>query len=45
MTLRCNNCDGEVEIIDDNGAEYPETRIETYECILCGHRQTITLTA
>jgi len=45
MTLRCNVCDGPVRITDDNGAEYPETRVEFYECQDCGHEQKKVLTA
>lgn len=45
MTLRCNACDGAVRLIDDNGAEYPETRAEFYECQACGHEQRTVLTA
>jgi len=45
MTLRCNVCDGPVKIVDDNGAKYPQTRIEHYECEVCGHKQTEVLTA
>ena len=45
MTLRCNVCDGVVVLVDDNGAEYPETRIEHYECDECGHEQTEVLVA
>jgi len=38
MTLRCPACDAiEVELTDDNGAEFPETRIEQYDCEVCGH--------
>lgn len=38
MTLRCRACDAvEVELVDDNGAEYPEARVEFYECEVCGH--------
>lgn len=38
MTLTCENCDCiDVEMTDDNGAEYPETRIEFYKCRDCGH--------
>ena len=37
MTLRCPDCDAlEIELVDDNKAEYPETRIEFYECEVCG---------
>ena len=45
MTLRCNACDGPVRVYDDNGAEYPETRVEFYECADCGHEFRKVLTA
>lgn len=45
MTLRCEICNGVVELVDDNGAEYPETRVEHYACVECGNRQTEVLTA
>ena len=33
MTLSCPTCGTiDVELIDDNGAQYPETRVEFYEC-------------
>ncbi len=45
MTLQCPACGSHaVRIVDSNGAEYPETRLETYECE-CGHTFNITLTA
>lgn len=44
MTLRCEVCNGVVELVQDNGAEYPETRIEWYECEECGHEQQQVLT-
>lgn len=38
MTLRCPACDAiEVELVDDNGASFPETRVEHHECEVCGH--------
>lgn len=46
MTLRCDVCDcTHVELVDDNGAEYPETRVEFYECQQCGHESRTVLTA
>lgn len=45
MTLRCTACNGIVELVDSNGAEYPETRVEIYECEECGHEQREVLTA
>lgn len=45
MTRACDACSGTVEIIKDNGADYPETRWEVYECVACGHRQSEVLTA
>lgn len=38
MTLSCPCC-GVVDVAPegDNGAEYPETRVEFYECQACGH--------
>jgi hypothetical protein len=45
MSLRCPDCDTPaVEIVDSNGAEYPETRIEWYECEN-GHEFRKVLTA
>ena len=45
MTLTCNACDGPVQVYDDNGAEYPETRIEWLRCQDCGHEQKNVLVA
>ena len=45
MTLRCNACNGIVELVADNGAEYPGTRVEFYECEECGHEQREVLVA
>ena len=45
MTLRCPDCDcTDVELVWDNGAQYPETRVEKFECADCGHtfRQVLT---
>jgi hypothetical protein len=45
MSLRCPDCKSPaVHIIDTNGAEYPETRVETYECDH-GHEFKKVLTA
>jgi len=45
MSLRCPDCDSPaVEIVNSNGAEYPETRVETYECDN-GHEFKKVLTA
>lgn len=45
MTLQCPNCECfDVEIFDDNGARYPQTRIEWYECNGCGHEFRKVLT-
>lgn len=45
MTLRCSGCDcTDVELVDDNGAEYPEIRVEFYECRGCGNRWRQVLT-
>ena len=46
MTLACPECDcTDVELVDDNGAEYPATRVEFYDCQDCGHRFREVLTA
>lgn len=45
MTLTCDVCDGRVELVNDNGAEFPETRVEFYECADCGHEQRTVLSA
>jgi len=36
MTLTCPAGHRDVEMYSDNGAEYPETRVEFYECHVCG---------
>jgi hypothetical protein len=37
MTLTCPTCDGlDVKMTGDNGAEFPQTRVEFYECQQCG---------
>lgn len=37
MTLSCPDCKTtDVEMTGDNGAEYPETRVEFYDCRGCG---------
>lgn len=45
MTLTCPNDHPDIELVNDNGAEYPETRIEWYECAACGARFRKVLTA
>ncbi|QKY16417.1 hypothetical protein [Halorubrum sp. CBA1229] len=46
MSLTCPDCGApEVELVDDNGAEYPETRVEFYECEVCHHEFRKVLTA
>ena len=46
MTLRCSVCDCvAVQLVDDNGAEFPETRVEFYECQQCGNEFRKVLTA
>lgn len=46
MTLRCRACDCvDVELVDDNGAEFPENRVEFYECNDCGNEFRKVLTA
>jgi len=46
MTLRCAACDGlDIEMVDDNGAEYPQTRVGFYECHHCGNEFRTVLTA
>lgn len=38
MTLECPQCHSlDVEMFNDNGAGYPQTRVEFYECHACGH--------
>jgi Zn ribbon nucleic-acid-binding protein len=46
MTLSCPACQCiDVELVDDNGATYPETRVEFYECADCGHEFKQVLSA
>lgn len=46
MTLTCPACDSvDVDLVDDNGAEFPETRVEFYECRQCGWEFKEVLTA
>jgi len=46
MTLTCPECDRyDIEHTGDNGAEYPETRVEFYACQHCGHEFRKVLTA
>ena len=38
MTLVCPQCEcRDVELVGDNGASFPETRVEFFECRGCGH--------
>lgn len=46
MTLTCPACNAqEIELAGDNGAEYPETRVEFYECDACGNEWREVLSA
>lgn len=46
MTLRCRNCGcTDVRLTTDNGAEYPATRVEWYECVDCGNEFRKVLSA
>lgn len=45
MTLRCSCGCTDVKLVWDNGAEYPETRIERFECQDCGETFEKVLTA
>lgn len=46
MTLSCPRCECiDVELTGDNGAAYPQTRVEFYECGDCGHEFREVLTA
>ena len=46
MTLGCASCGStEVELVNDNGAEYPQTRVEFYECKRCGNEFRKVLSA
>ena len=46
MTLRCSVCDCvDVQLVGDNGAEFPETRVERYECADCGNEFRKVLSA
>jgi len=44
MSMRCPECDGEVQVFDSNGADYPETRVEQVRSQVCDHEFTNTLT-
>lgn len=45
MTLSCPCCDSTaIHLEDDNGAMYPRTRVELYECDRCGHEFTKVVT-
>lgn len=44
--IRCRACGcTHLKLAWDNGAEYPQTRVETYRCVECGNRETVELTA
>ena len=46
MTIRCPACDCvDMQLIDHNGAQYPQTRRERYECADCGREKTVVLSA
>jgi hypothetical protein len=34
-----------MRLVADNGATYPQTRRERYECADCGRQKTVVLTA
>lgn len=36
MTMSCSNGHRDIELVNDNGATFPETRVEFYECATCG---------
>ena len=41
----CPDCGGAFEMTDDNGADYPETRVEFHECVNCGNTKRVVLSA
>ena len=44
--MACPDCDStNVEIVDDNGADFPETRVEFWECNQCGRHYREVLVA
>ena len=46
MTIRCPSCGCvDMQLIDDNGAQYPQTRRELYACADCGREKSVVLTA
>jgi len=46
MTLSCPQCECiDIEMDGDNGADYPQTRVEFYECHGCGNEFRKVLTA
>jgi uncharacterized Zn finger protein len=45
VTITCDACGGSMEVVDTNGAEYPESLRETRECQSCGYTTTEVLTA
>jgi Zn ribbon nucleic-acid-binding protein len=36
----CPDCGGASRLTGDNGAKYPETRVEFWKCTACGHKFT-----
>jgi uncharacterized Zn finger protein len=45
MTITCDACGGSMEVVDTNGASYPESLVETRACQDCGYETTKVLTA
>jgi hypothetical protein len=45
MTIQCDCGSSDVTLLWDNGAEFPETRVEKYECNDCGSSFRKLLTA
>lgn len=46
MTISCPRCGCiDVALVADNGAEYPQTRVEQYACNDCDDHFTEVLTA
>jgi len=44
--IECPDCGcTHMELVADNGAQYPQTRLERYECVDCGREKTVVLTA
>jgi transposase-like protein len=45
-TLSCPRCQTtDIRLVDDNDADYPETRIEWYRCQQCNYEFTKVLSA